>query len=99
MERELDVFFEQVASSGRSKVVKLTPEERAEMAERGAALEDDIYELRDRLHDLESQYTVSRSQDLATEIDNIRMEIAGLKDDYVVLVGADLPLYFGRSLQ
>lgn len=99
VERELDVFFETVASSGSKKVIKMTPEERAEMAARGAALEDDIYDLRDRLHDLESQFSASRSQDIASEIQQIRDEIAGLKDDYVLLVGADIPLYFGKALQ
>ena len=36
LERELDVFFEQAAESGRSRVKSLTPEKRAEMAEKGA---------------------------------------------------------------
>ena len=100
MERELDTFFELAASSGSKRMTSATPAERAEMAARGAQLEDDIYELRDRLMDLENAYIDSRSQSIAEEIQMLRDEINGLKDDYILLVGAeDLPLFFGRTHQ
>jgi hypothetical protein len=100
LDRELDVFFETAAKSGSKSVIKLTPAQRAEMTVRGAALEDLIYEARDRLLIMEDQYMRDGGADLAEEISQLRDEINGLKDDYVLLVGAkDLPLYFGRPHQ
>ena len=56
--------------------------------------------VRDRLIERENAYIDSRSLDMAEEIKQMREELNGLKDDYILLVGAeDLPLYFGRSHQ
>ena len=100
LDRELDTFFETAATSGSSNVGKLSPNERAELVARGVALEDLIYEMRDRLLEMENEYMANSSKELYEEIKLVREEINGLKDDYVLLVGAkDLPLYFGRPTQ
>jgi len=64
------------------------------------ALEDLIYEMRDKLLEMENEYMANSSKELYEEIKLVREEINGLKDDYICLVGAkDLPLYFGRPAQ
>ena len=100
LDHELDTFFETAAKSGSKRITKLTPQERADMTVKGAALEDLIYESRDRLLDLENEYMGKPTDELAQEISQLREEIAGLKDDYILIVGAqDLPLYFGKPHQ
>lgn len=102
LDRELETFFETAAKSGAKSVTQMSVEMRAEMTNRGLALEDEIYELRYRLLDLENEYMNgnNKSPNLADEIKMIRDEIDGLKQDYVDLVGAEgLPIYFGRTMQ
>jgi len=100
LDQELDTFFETASKSGSKTILKLTPEERAEMTVRGAAIEDLIYEARDRLLELEDLYMREPDPTLLEEITILRDEISGLKDDYIQLVGAkDLPLYFGKPMQ
>lgn len=100
LDRELDAFFETAAKSGSKNTKKLTPQERADLTAKGVALEDLIFEARDRLLDLEDTYMREPSPSLLEEINLLRDEINGLRDDYILLVGAkDLPLYFGKPHQ
>lgn len=97
LDRELELFFEQASNQGSAKIAKLTPEERVELAIRGEFLEDEIFAARERLMDLEERYMKGDKSIEVEEINQLRDEIRGLKDDYIVLVGAkDIPLYFGR---
>ena len=97
LNRELEVFFETAASSGSANIANLSAEERMERAQRGEFLENEIFDARDRLMALEERYMGGdKSVDVA-EINSLRDEIQGLKDDYIMLVGAkEMPLYFGR---
>ena len=98
LDRELEVFFETAASSGSASIANLSAEERMELAQRGEFLENEIFDARDRLMALEERYMGGdKSVDVA-EINSLRDEIKGLKDDYILLVGAkEMPLYFGRA--
>ena len=98
LDRELEVFFETAASSGSASIASLSAEERMERAQRGEFLENEIFDARDRLMALEERYMGGdKSVDVA-EINSLRDEIRGLKDDYILLVGAkEMPLYFGRA--
>jgi hypothetical protein len=69
-----------------------------ELAERGTFLEDEIFEARDKLMELEDRYMKGDKSIDISEITLLRDEIQGLKDDYINLVGAqEMPLYFGRA--
>jgi hypothetical protein len=69
-----------------------------ELAMRGEFLEDEIYSAREKLMDLEERYMKGDKSVELEEITMLRDEIQGLKDDYIVLVGAkEMPLYFGRA--
>ena len=97
LDGELNKFFETTARSGSSKFKHMRPEERMEYALRGEALENDIYDLRDRMNAMESAAIEGQDVDIE-KIKLMREELAGLKQDYIDLVGGDdLPLYFGKS--
>lgn len=98
LDRELDLFFETASSSGSVNISKLTPEQRMELAVRGEFLENEIFDAREKLLELENMYMRDNKSVDVAEITQLRDEIQGLKDDYIMLVGAkDLPLYFGRA--
>ena len=100
LDRALDAVFETAAKSGSKNTKKLTPQERADLTAKGVALEDLIFESRDRLLELEDQYMREPSPEKLEDINMLRDEINGLRDDYILLVGAkDLPLYFGKPHQ
>ena len=97
LDGELNKFFEATARSGSSKFKHMRPEERMEYALRGEALENDIYDLRDRMNAMESAAIEGQHLDIE-KLKLMREELAGLKQDYIDLVGGDdLPLYFGKS--
>ena len=97
LDGELNRFFESTARSGASKFKNMSPEERMEYTLRGEALEDDIYDLRDRMNSIESAAMDGQSLDIE-KLKLMREELAGLKQDYIDLVGGDdLPIYFGKS--
>ena len=97
LDGELNKFFESTARSGASKFKNMRPEERMEYAMRGEALEDDIYDLRDRMNAMESAAIEGQQLDIE-KLKLMREELAGLKQDYIDLVGGDdLPIYFGKS--
>ena len=97
LDGELNKFFESTARSGASKFKDMKPEERMEYTIRGAALEDDIFELRDRMNAMESAAIEGQPLDVE-RLKIMREELAGLKQDYIDLVGGeDLPIYFGKS--
>lgn len=52
LDRELDTFFEKAAESGSTFAKKLTPAERAERVAKGVELEDEIFNIRDKIVDL-----------------------------------------------
>ena len=99
--REIETFFEKASSQGKMGVAKLTVKERAEYAQKGAFLEDEIYIVRDKLMELEENIingVIQMDEEVKAELTNLRDELNGLKDDYIKLVGAgDLPLYFGNE--
>ena len=65
---------------------------------RGEFLENEIFDARDRLMALEEKYMGGDKSVDVNEINSLRDEIRGLKDDYIELVGAkEMPLYFGRA--
>ena len=110
LEGELDSFFETASLIGSKNSKKMLPEERALMAARGSALEDEIYDLRDRLLELENSFMAlsgskedaiaNIKEELVKEIRLLRDEINGLKDDYIQIVGGQgLPFHFGQPLQ
>ena len=98
LDRELEIFFETAASSGSANIAQLSPEERMELAQRREFLENEIFDARDRLMALEEKYMGGDKSVDVNEINSLRNEIRGLKDDYIELVGAkEMPLYFGRA--
>jgi hypothetical protein len=54
LDGELNKFFENVSRTGSSKFKKMPPEERLEYAIKGEALENEIYDIRDQINDMES---------------------------------------------
>jgi regulatory protein YycI of two-component signal transduction system YycFG len=99
LDRELDIFFEKAGSLGAKDVAKMSIEERAERAERGAFLEDEIFEVRDRLRNLQDEY-MGGNKEVLNDIKLLEDELNGLKQDYIDLVGggiSNIPLYFGRG--
>lgn len=97
LEVELENFFESANLQGSGVTSKLTIEERAERTSQALFLEEEIYDARERLQELQSQYMADNKSVDINEIETLINEINGLKDDYILLVGAtDLPLYFGR---
>jgi len=100
--RELDVFFEASAKEGAKSTQPLTPAQRAERAARGVALEDELYDLRDRLNELENAYMEAGDdgtrEEMRREMAEIAEEMDGLKQDYIDLVGggSNVPIFFGR---
>ena len=98
LNEELEGFFEKAALTGSERIKQLTIEERAEYAQKGAFLEDEIYLLRDQLADIETKMLNGDIDIDRRVIQDLRDELNALKDDYINLVGAhDLPLYFGKA--
>lgn len=98
LDKELDDFFENASIQGASFTKSLTPEQRAERAEKGMYLEEEIFDCRDRLMDMQNEFMSGNKEITIEMIKQLQDEIQGLKDDYILLVGAkDLPLYFGRA--
>jgi len=98
LDRELDIFFEKANSVGAISVKQMSIEERAERAERGAFLEDEIFEVRARLLDLQDKY-MSGNKELLNDIKLLQEELNFLKQDYIELVGggSNVPIYFGKT--
>ena len=87
-----------ISLTGSERIKQLTIEERAEYAQKGAFLEDEIYLLRDQLADIETKMLNGDIDIDRRVIQDLRDELNALKDDYINLVGAhDLPLYFGKA--
>ena len=98
LDHELDIFFEKAASQGIENIMKLTPHQRAELASKGAFLEDEIFLVRSKLLDAEEAMINGHTEMDRELLHSMRNELNGLKLDYVALVGAgDTPLYFGRD--
>ena len=96
MDGELNKFFETAARSGASRFKTMSIEERSEYTMRAMALEEDIFDIRDRIGSLESVAIESGKLDIAL-IKELRLEMTALKQDYIELVGSnDLPIYFGK---
>ena len=97
LDGELNKFFESASRGGASKFKKMSIEQRAEYAQRGEALENEIFELRDRMSAMEIAAIEGAPLDVKL-LKELREELLGLKQDYIELVGAeDLPIYFGRK--
>lgn len=73
-------------------------QERSELAVRAMALEDDIFDVMNKLSDTESSMISGQIPVDMKLVQDLRDELNGLKDDYIILVGGsnDLPLYFGK---
>ena len=98
LDRELDIFFEKANAKGAININKMSIEERAERAERGAFLEDEIFEDRGRLLDLQDKY-MSGNEEVLNDIKLLQEELNFLKQDYIELVGggSNVPIYFGKQ--
>lgn len=97
LDKELETFFESANEQGARKISFLTSEERAQRTIKGIELEDAIYGCRDQLLDLQSEYLSGSKTVTIEEIKALSETLQGLKNEYIVLVGAtDVPLYFGR---
>eukprot|EP01038_Epipyxis_sp_PR26KG_P011989 gene11989-16051_t len=97
IERELDIFFEQAAEAGSSFIRKLTPEQRFERAQRGEELENLIFDIRDKLVNLENSMLNGDLQIDINLLTSLREEMKTLKNEYIMIVGGkDIPLYFGK---
>ena len=97
LDRELDKFFELAAESGYENIKNMTPEERVERVIRGEQLENEIFDLRSDLMQLEDDMMAGK---IGVDIEaarEMRKRMDSLKAEYKDIVGAkDLPLYFGR---
>ena len=97
LDGELNKFFENVSRTGSSKFKKMPPEERLEYAIKGEALENEIYDIRDQINDMESTVFDGASIDLDL-IKKLRYKLSSLKKEYIDLIGSnDLPIYFGKN--
>ena len=98
MDGELNKFFEAAARSGAPKFKTMLPEDRVEYTTRAIALEEDIFDIRDRIGELESIAIEGGKLDIDL-IKQLRDEMSSLKQDYIDLVGSnDLPIYFGKNI-
>lgn len=95
LERELDKFLEQTASAGSQSIMALTPQQRFERAVKAGEIEDEIFRVRDELVMIESMALQENSIDIE-KIKSLRQKMGDLKQNYADIVGADLPIYFGR---
>lgn len=96
MDGELNKFFEAASKSGASKFKNMSAENRMEYTTRALALEEDIFDIRDRIGELEGKAIEGGKVDIDF-IKQLREEMAALKQDYIDLVGSnDLPIYFGN---
>ena len=73
-------------------------QERSELAVRAMALEDDIFDVMNKLSATETAMISGQTPVDMNLVQELRDELNGLKDDYIILVGGsnDLPLYFGK---
>ena len=97
LDRELDKFFELAAESGYENIKNMTPEERVERVIRGEQLENEIFDLRSDLMQLEDEMMAGKVGVDIEAVKEMRKRMDSLKAEYKDIVGAkDLPLYFGR---
>lgn len=97
LDRELDKFFELAAESGYENIKNMTPEERVERVIRGEQLENEIFDLRSELMQLEDDMMSGKAGVDIPAVKEMRIKMDKLKAEYKDIVGAkDLPLYFGR---
>ena len=97
LDRELDKFFELAAESGYENIKNMTPEERVERVIRGEQLENEIFDLRSDLMQLEDDMMAGKLGVDIEAVKEMRKRMDSLKAEYRDIVGAkDLPLYFGR---
>ena len=97
LDGELDKFFELAAESGYENIKNMTPEERVERVIRGEQLENEIFDLRSELMQLEDDMMSGKAGVDIPAVKEMRTKMDKLKAEYKDIVGAkDLPLYFGR---
>ena len=97
LNREMDTFFERAAESGAKSVRSLTAQERAMRAIRGGEIEDEIFDVRADLLQLEDDLFAGRAGVTSADVQAVRDKLNALKKEYMDVVGAnDLPLYFGK---
>lgn len=93
----MDTFFERAAESGAKSVRSLTAQERAMRAIRGGEIEDEIFDVRADLLQLEDDLFAGRAGVTSADVQAVRDKLNALKKEYMDVVGAnDLPLYFGK---
>ena len=97
LDGEVDKFFELAAESGYENIKNMTPEERVERVIRGEQLENEIFDLRSELMQLEDDMMSGKAGVDIPAVKEMRIKMDKLKAEYKDIVGAkDLPLYFGR---
>jgi hypothetical protein len=97
MSRELHVFFERAALAGSDAVAKLTPMERMKRVIAAESIEDEIFEIQDKLYWLNAS-AMRGNQESMEEVKRLRLRVDELKVNYIEVVGGvnDLPIYFGK---
>ena len=80
LDREMDTFLERASLSGSEKISTLTPEQRALRAMRGCEIEDQIFEIRDRLLQMEEDVFAGRNGVTIDQIKEARDLLAKLKE-------------------
>ena len=80
LDREMDTFLERASLSGSEQISSLTLEQRAARAIRGAEIEDQIFEIRDLLLQMEEDVFAGRNGVTVDQMKETRDLLAKLKE-------------------
>ena len=83
LDREMDTFLERASLSGSEKISSLTIEQRAARAIRGGEIEDQIFEIRDLLLQMEDDVFAGRNGVTVDQMKETRDLLAKLKEGLI----------------